>query len=385
MKSISYGRQHIIQEDIDEVVKVLNSDYLTQGPKVVDFEKKFAGYVHAKYAVAVTNGTAALHLSNIAMGVSSGSKIITTPNTFIATANSVLYCGGEVDFVDINPQTYLIDLDKLEKKLSIFPKEFYQGIIPVDFAGYPLDMERLKGIADKYHLWIIEDASHAPGGYFKNTFGNKQYCGDGKYSDLNIFSFHPVKHIATGEGGMITTNNKLLYEKLLMLRTHGITKDKNILEEQHGGWYYEMHELGYNYRLSDIHSALGTSQLNRAKIGLRKRKEIAKKYNNAFQYLDITIPWVGAKFHHAYHLYIIQVKNRKGLYNFLRDNNIFVQVHYIPIHLQPYYNKLGWRKGDFPIAEQYYERCLSLPIYPSLTNEEQDYVISKIKDYYHEI
>ena len=282
-KPISYGRHHITQEDIDEVIEVLRSDYLTQGPKVSEFESKFANYVDADFAVAVSNGTAALHLSNMVLGVKPGCRVITTPVTFVATSNSVLYCGGAIDFIDINCDTYLIDLEKLEEKLSSSPKGSYQGIIPVDFAGYPIDMERLRDIADKYNLWIIADSSHAPGGYFNNSKGEKQNCGNGMYADLAIFSFHPVKHIATGEGGMITTNNKELYKKLLLLRTHGITKESNIFQnsimtamgnqletqnsklESYPGWYYEMHELGYNYRLSDIQAALGISQLDRAK------------------------------------------------------------------------------------------------------------------------
>ncbi|MBT5419790.1 MAG: aminotransferase class I/II-fold pyridoxal phosphate-dependent enzyme, partial [Candidatus Cloacimonetes bacterium] len=270
---IPYGKQYITQSDIDAVVDTLKSDFLTQGPKVKEFENNFAEYVDAKYAVAVTNGTAALHLSTIALDVKKGDKVITTPITFAASANSVLYCGGEVDFVDISPDTYTIDLDKLEQKLENSSKFTYTGIIPVDFAGYPVDMERLREIADKHKLWILEDACHAPGGYFLDSKGQNQYCGNGVYSDLQIFSFHPVKHIATGEGGMITTNNKDLYEKLLMLRTHGITKEISKLEENHGGWYYEMQELGYNYRMSDINCALGVSQLCRAKKGIELRNK----------------------------------------------------------------------------------------------------------------
>ncbi len=377
MKSISYGRQSITQEDIDAVVGVLHSDFLTQGPKIKEFENAFAQYVHAKYAVAVSNGTLALHLCMLAKGVKQGDKIITTPITFAASANSVLYCGGEVDFVDIDKNTFLIDLDKLEEKLASSEKGTYKGVVPVDLAGYPVDVERLRNIADKYNLWIVEDACHAPGGYFINSKGTKQFCGNGQYSDLQIFSFHPVKHITTGEGGMITTNNKDLYEKLLLLRTHGITKQPDLLHENHGGWYYEMQQLGYNYRLSDIHAALGISQLKRANKGIEKRKLIAKRYNEAFKNTSIKIPKVKNNFSHAYHLYIIQVKNRLELYNYLRKNSIFAQVHYIPVHLQPYYKQFGWKKGDMPVAEAYYEKCLSLPMYPSLSEEEQDFVIEK--------
>ena len=381
MKPIGYGRQNITRKDIDLVVKTLQSDFLTQGPMIKEFEQKFAKYVNAKYAVAVSNGTAALHLCNMALGVKKGDKIITTPITFAASANSVLYCGGEIDFTDINPDSYLLDLDKLEEKLSKYPKGTYKGIIPVDFAGYPINAEKLRKIADKYNLWIIEDACHAPGGYFKDSKNINQYCGNGVYSDMQIFSFHPVKHIATGEGGMITTNNKNLYEKLLLYRTHGITKNENVLEENHGAWYYEMHELGYNYRLSDIHAALGVSQLDRAKEGVRQRNIIAERYNLAFKELDIITPFVDENSYHAYHLYIIQVKNRKELYDYLREHKIFTQVHYIPVHLQPYYKKLGWKKGDFPIAEAYYEKALSLPMFPTLSNDEQNFVIEKIIEF----
>lgn len=381
MKKIPYGRQNIIQEDIDAVIGVLNSDFLTQGPKIKEFEDKFAEYVGSKYAVAVINGTAALHLCNLALGVKPGYKVITSPITFAATANSVLFCGGEIDFVDIDKKTYLIDIDKLEQKLTNAPKETYKGIIPVDFAGYPVNVERLKKIADKYNLWIIEDACHAPGGYFTDSNAVKQYCGNGKYSDLQIFSFHPVKHIATGEGGMITTNRKDLYEKLLLLRTHGITKKPDLLHENHGGWYYEMQQLGYNYRLSDIQAALGISQLKRAGEGVRRRNEIACKYNKAFKDTSVKTPFVEQRFYHAYHLYIIQVEDRKDLYNYLRKNNIFTQVHYIPVHLQPYYKQFGWKKGDFPVAEDYYDKTLSLPMFSTLTYKEQDFVIEKVKEF----
>jgi len=379
MNRISYGRQNITQDDIDSVVETLKSDYLTQGPLVMEFERKFADYVGAKYAVAVSNGTAALHISNLAMGVKKGDKVITTPITFIASANSVLYCDGEIHFVDIDKNTYLLDLDKLEEKLNELPYGTYKGVIPVDFAGYPLDVERLRKIANKHGLWIIEDACHAPGGYFFDSQKKKQLCGNGQYSDLQVFSFHPVKHIACGEGGMVTTNNQKLYKKLLTLRTHGIQQDKSLLEENHGIWYYEMQELGFNYRLTDIQCALGISQLTRANKGLTKRQEIATIYDNAFKNNpNITTPFREMNIFHAFHLYVIQTNNRDKLIKHLRDNNIFAQVHYIPIHLQQYYKKLGWKKGDMPISEDYYSKALSLPLYPTLTRQEQNFVIKKV-------
>jgi UDP-4-amino-4,6-dideoxy-N-acetyl-beta-L-altrosamine transaminase len=383
MRKIPYGRQHITQQDIDAVVEVLKSDYLTQGPKIREFEEKFAQYVDAKYAVAVSNGTAALHLSNLAIGTKLGDKVITTPITFIASANSVLYSGGEIDFVDIDRETYLIDLYKLEEKLANSSRGTYKGVIPVDFAGYPVDVEHLRRIADKYGLWIIEDACHAPGGYFIDSENKKQFCGNGKFSDLQIFSFHPVKHIACGEGGMITTNNEKLYKKLLNFRTHGIQQDKSLWNENHGLWYYEMQELGFNYRLSDIQSALGISQLTKAKEGLIKRQEIAAYYDQAFKdNQNIVTPYRKENIYHAFHLYVIQVENRDILIKHLRENNIFAQVHYIPVHLQQYYRKLGWGKGDMPVAEDYYSKVLSIPIYPTLTRQEQDFVIEKIVEVY---
>ncbi len=382
MKAIPYGRQYISDEDIAAVVETLRSDFLTQGPKVKEFESKFAEYVGAKYAVAVSNGTTALHLCNLALGTKFGDKVITTPITFAASANSVLYCGGEVDFVDIDPDTYLLDIDKLEEKLENAPKGTFNGVIPVDLAGYPVNVERLRQIADKYNLWILEDACHAPGGYFIDSKNSRQSCGNGVYSDLHIFSFHPVKHIATGEGGMITTNDEKLYKKLKLLCTHGITKDPELLTEDHGGWYYEMQELGYNYRISDINCALGVSQLKRAKEGVSKRNEIARKYNEAFKNIaQIKTPFIADNTYHAYHLYIILVENRKGLYDYLRKNGIYAQVHYIPVHLQPYYRRLGWKNGDLPVAEEYYEKALSLPMYPTLTDDEQNYVIDKVLEF----
>jgi len=381
---IPYGKQHITEEDIAEVTKTLKSDFLTQGPKVKEFEEKFAEYIGAKYAVAVSNGTAALHLSALALGVDETSKVITTPITFAASANCVRYCGGEVIFADIDPSTALIDIDEVKKILSVSPKGTYTGIIPVDLAGYPVDLEKLRVLADKYGLWILEDACHAPGGYFTDSKGVQQKCGNGMYADLAIFSFHPVKHIACGEGGMITTNRKDLYDKLLLLRTHGITKDPALMHENHGGWYYEMQEFGYNYRLPDINAALGLSQLKRADEGLQRRIAIAKKYDEAFANTNIQIIKPAEGFNHAYHLYVVQVENRKGLYDYLKQHNIFAQVHYIPVYLQPYYKQLGYKTSCYHNANAYYEKCLSLPMYPSLTDAEQNFVIECVKIFYNE-
>jgi UDP-4-amino-4,6-dideoxy-N-acetyl-beta-L-altrosamine transaminase len=398
MKPIPYGKHDINEDDIKAVVEVLKSDYLTQGPLISSFEEKFSAYIGVKYSVAVANGTAALHLCALALNVKPGDKVITTPITFSASANCVRYCGGEVVFVDIDPKTFLIDIDKIENLLANSPFGTYKGIIPVDFAGYPVDMERLKKIADQYGCWIIEDACHAPGAFFEDSKKKRHQSGDGSFADLTIFSFHPVKHIASGEGGMITTNNEELYKKLNILRTHGITKEKgdfvNDIYLAYGGgeaaldneeyplWYMEMQTLGYNYRLTDFQAALGISQLSRAELGLNRRREIAQKYADVFENKSYIKNQSGFVVGHAYHLYIIEVDRRKALYDFLRANSIYAQVHYVPVHLMPYYRTLGWKSGDFPNAESYYKYCLSLPMFPTLSHAEQNYVIQKIDEFY---
>ena len=396
---IPYGRQNITQEDIDVVIEALKSDYLTQGPKISEFETKFANYVGAKFAVAVTNGTAALHLSALALSVKPGDKVITTSLTFAATANCIRYCGGEVVFVDIDPNTFLIDLNKVEILLRSASKGTYKGIIPVDFAGRPHNLERCKQLANEFGLWIIEDACHALGASFIDSTGSAQKSGNGSFANLAIFSFHPVKHIATGEGGIITTNDEKLYKKLLTLRSHGITKDPlnytnsilqaggNINDTVYPGWYMEMQELGYNYRITDFQCALGISQLKRSNEGLGKRHEIAKRYDLAFlnkpniksPSLEIDLTFID---NHAYHLYVLLVEDRLGLYNHLKANGIFAQIHYYPVHLMPYYRNFGWKENDLPFTEAYYSKCISLPMYPTLTVEEQEYVISNIFEYY---
>lgn len=391
MKPIPYGRQQITNEDINAVTEALKSDFLTQGPKVKEFEVAFANYVGSKYAVAVANGTAALHLNCMALGVAPGHKVITTPITFAASANCVRYCGGEVVFGDIDPETYLLDINSVIKLLKKAPKGTYSGIIPVDFAGRAVDLEAYRHLADEYGLWIIEDACHAPGGYFVDSKGDNHFCGSCVYADLAIFSFHPVKHIAVGEGGMITTNDEILYNKLIVLRTHGIVKSDeaftNTIEmaggiSEYPGWYMEMQALGYNYRLTDFQAALGLSQLKRADEGLEARKNIAEKYQKAFFKMPFVKGQSGVVEGHAYHLYVIEVEDRLGLYNHLRENNIFAQIHYIPTHLMPYYKTFGWKEGDMPNAEDYYKHCLSLPMFPTLESSEQDYVIDCIFDYY---
>lgn len=388
---IPYGKQHITKEDELAVIETLYHPYMTQGPKIKEFEEKFAQYIGCKYAVAVSNGTAALHLCTLALNVCEGQKVITTPITFAASANCVRYAGGEVVFADIDPETYLISYDSVRNLLESSPKGTYSGIIPVDFAGRAVDLEKLKDLADEYDLWMIEDACHAPGGYFIDSQNKKQFCGSGNFAELAIFSFHPVKHIATGEGGMITTNDKALYDRLMMLRTHGITKNEeayqNFIEfaggiDSYPGWYMEMQELGYNYRITDLQCALGVSQLSRADKGLARRREIAKNYDKAFKDKSYIKGQSGVIDGHAYHLYVLEVEDRLGLYNYLREHQIFAQIHYIPTHLMPYYRQFGWKEGDRPFAEMYYKHCISLPMFPTLTDEEQAYVIKTIEDYY---
>jgi len=390
-KIIPYGKQDITESDIQVVVETLKSDYLTQGPRIKEFEDNFAKYVGAKYAVAVANGTAALHLCTLALGVQPGDKVITTPITFAASANCVKYCGGEVIFGDIDSDTYLLDIASVRRLLEESPKGTYKGIIPVDFAGRAVNLEDFKKLAQEYNLWIIEDACHAPGGFFIDANGKRQLCGNGEYADLAIFSFHPVKHIASGEGGMVTTNDESLYKKMLQLRTHGIVKDSNLYQNssafagesnEYPLWYMEMQTLGYNYRITDFQAALGNNQLKRADIGLEKRRTIASVYQKAFADKTFLRGQSGVVEGHAYHLYIIEVPNRKELYDYLRSHKVFAQIHYIPCHLMPYYRNFGWKEGDREKSEQYYKQCISLPMYPTLTDQEQAYVIELILKFY---
>jgi len=378
MKSIPYGRQNIDNNDISAVVETLNADFLTQGPKVKEFEDKFAEYVGANYAVAVNNATSGLHLAVLALGLKKGERVITTPITFAASANCIRYAGGEVWFADIDKDNYLLSIKSTKKLIESKPKGFFKGIIPVDFAGLPVDLQEFRKLADEHNLWIIEDACHAPGGYFIDTNKEKQMCGNGNYADIGIFSFHPVKHIACGEGGMITTNSKKIYEKLALLRTHGITKEN--MEENHGGWFYEMQELGFNYRLTDIQSALGITQLAKNEIGVVRRNQLADNYKKAFKG-KIQCQNLPKGTYNAHHLFVINIDKRKELYDFLRTHNIFPQIHYIPVHTLSYYKKIGYNEADLSNSEKYYERCISLPMYPSLKDSEQKFVIEKILNF----
>lgn len=369
---IPYGRQCIEEDDIEAVVEVLCSDYVTTGPAVTEFEKIVAEYTGAKYAVAVSNGTAALHVACLAAGLKGGDEVITTPITFAASANCVLYCGAKPVFVDIEPDTYNIDSTKIEEKIT--PKT--KAIIAVHFTGQPCKMDAIHEIAKKHNLLVIEDAAHALGADYK---GKKI----GSISDMTTFSFHPVKHITTGEGGMITTNSKELYDKLVLFRSHGITRDERFLEKNEGGWYYEQLDLGYNYRITDIQCALGISQMKKLERFVERRQEIAKRYNEAFADIKgIQIPKQEAGCHNSWHLYVIQVleKDRKEVFDALRSKNIGVNVHYIPVYKHPYYQKNGYEKVCCRNAEQYYANAISIPMYPLLSKEEQEYVIETIKE-----
>lgn len=378
---LAYGKQTIDEDDIQSVVEVLKGDYLTTGPYVKEFEDKVAEYVGAKYAVAVSNGTAALHMACFAAGITTGDEVLVSSLTFVASANCVLYCGGTPVFVDIDPKTYNIDVKKIEEKITKKTK----AIVVVDFSGQSVDMDEIKKIADKYKLIIIEDAAHALGSEYK---GNKI----GSSADLVEFSFHPVKPITTAEGGMVTTNNEELYKKMMNFRTHGITRDVEMFEENHGPWYYEQQSLGYNYRLTDVQSALGTSQMNKLDIFVNKRRSIVKQYNDAFKTLnEIITPYEEEFSNSGWHIYVIQLNsdflkcNRKEFFEAMIAENIGVNVHYLPVHMHPYYQKLGYKNADCPVAEAVYENIITLPLFPSMTDKDVSDVIeavNKVTSYY---
>jgi UDP-4-amino-4,6-dideoxy-N-acetyl-beta-L-altrosamine transaminase len=374
-KMLPYGHQDIDEEDINAVINVLRSDWITQGPKVAEFEKKIADFVGVKYAVAVNSGTSALHAACFAAGIGKNDEVITTPITFVASANCILYMGGTPVFSDIKLNSYNIDPEDIENKITKRTK----AIIPVDFAGHPADLEEINSIAKKHNLIIIEDAAHALGATYK---GKKV----GSISDMTVFSFHPVKHITTGEGGMIVTNNSDFYEKLKLFVTHGITKDKNRLINYEGPWYYEMQELGYNYRLTDFQCALGISQLNKLEKFINRRREIATYYNEELKDVEeIILPPEERNVKSVWHIYVIRLKldklkvSRREIFEALRAENIGVQVHYIPIYWQPYYQKLGYKKGLCPNAEKYYEEAITLPIFPAMSDGDAEDVVKAVK------
>lgn len=378
---IPYGHQYITEEDIAAVVEALRSENLTQGPRIAEFERAFSEKMGCRYTSLLSNGTAALRLCAAALDIKEGDKVITTPITFVATANAFRFPNAEIVFCDIDPRTYLMDLDKLEEILKASPKDTYKAVVPVDFAGYPIDEERLRELADEYGFAVVIDACHAPGASFTDSKGKVHKVGSCDFSDFTCFSFHPVKHIATGEGGAVTLNDETLYKRAMLYRTHGITKDPSMMTRNDGGWYYEMLDLGFNYRITDMQAALGSSQLKRLDWSLQRRKEIAARYDEAFRGTAVRTPWRAEGIEHAFHLYIIQVERRKELYDYLRTQNIFAQVLYIPVHLMPYYRQFGWKEGDMPVAEEYYRHCLALPMFPTLTEEEQEWVIEKVLEF----
>jgi UDP-4-amino-4,6-dideoxy-N-acetyl-beta-L-altrosamine transaminase len=379
---IPYGRQSISEEDIEAVVDVLRSDWLTHGPMVGHFEDDVASRCDVAHAVAVSNGTAALHLACLALGLGAGDSLWTSPNTFVASANCALYCGAAVDFVDIDPLTYNLCVDALEQKLRTAKLEgrLPKIVVPVHFGGRSCDMTRIRALSREYGFYVIEDACHALGSNYKDA-----PVGSCRYSDLTVFSFHPVKSITTGEGGMVTTNDHGLYEKLNLLRSHGITRDPDKFQgEAHGSWYYEQISLGFNFRLSDLQAALGLSQLKRLGEFMQRRRHLARRYDQALDGLPLVLPWQASDCVSAFHLYPVQVSqasqlSRGDVLSKLREHDIHVGVHYMPIHTQPYYREMGFSQGDYPNAEHYYANTLSLPLYPELTDIQQDEVIAALQ------
>lgn len=380
MSFIPYGRQSISGEDIEAVVEVLRSDWLTQGPAVSQFETTVADYVGAKNAVAVSNGTAALHLACLAMGLGYGDWLWTSPNTFVASANCGLYCGAQVDFVDIDPITWNMDAAALEVKLRQAEAEgrLPKIVVPVDFAGQSCDMQPIRKLADKYGFKILEDASHAIGGSYKGS-----HVGSCRYSDATVFSFHPVKVVTTGEGGMVVTNNCELAEKIRTFRAHGITRNpQEMTHEVDGPWYYEQLSLGFNYRITDLQCALGISQMKQLESFVERRSQLAQRYFELLSDLPLTLPSVLDSVYSAWHLFVILLDDcgiRRDVFERMRLSNIGVNVHYIPVHTQPWYRKMGFDLGDFPVAENYYRRAISLPMYPALKEWEQEKIVDELK------
>ena len=383
---IPYGRQDISQQDIDAVVEVLHSDWLTQGKAINHFEQAVADYCGVKYAIAVSSATAALHIACLAIGLGEQDYLWTSPNTFVASANCGLYCGAKVDFVDIDPFTYNLSIDELTQKLNVNGAD-QQGclpkvLVPVHFAGQSCDMEKIAALSQQYGFHILEDASHAIGGKYQG-----KAIGCCEFSDLAVFSFHPVKIITTGEGGMVLTNREDLYEKLIRLRSHGITRNPDLMQAgSHGAWYYQQLELGFNYRMTDLQAALGVSQMKRLDEFVARRQFLAERYNNLLKDLPITLPDQHPDTESSWHLYVICLhldkisKTHRQVFDDLRQVGIGVNLHYIPVHTQPYYQNLGFKWGDFPRAEGYYKNAISIPLYYGLSDQEQDLVIAGLQE-----
>jgi UDP-4-amino-4,6-dideoxy-N-acetyl-beta-L-altrosamine transaminase len=381
---IPYGRQDITQADIDAVIGVLKSVNLTQGPTIGHFEQSVVAHTGAQYAVAVSNATAALHIACLALELGHGDWLWTTPNTFVASANCALYCGAQVDFVDTDPRTYNLCPQKLEAKLIEAEKagKLPKIVVPVHLTGQPCDMAAIHALGQKYGFKIIEDASHAIGGRYKD-----EPIGRGRYSDITVFSFHPVKIITTGEGGMALTNSAELATRLGLLRSHGITRDSVLMTEPiHGPWYYQQVALGFNYRMTDIQAALGVSQMTRLTHYVERRHEIAERYDQLLADLPLTLPWQHPDSYSAYHLYVVRLQLEKirfthrEVFEALRAKDIQVNLHYIPVHTQPYYQQMGFKQGDYPNAEQYYREAISIPMHVNLTREEQEFVVSCLRE-----
>lgn len=374
---IPYGRQSISEDDIEAVVKVLRSDFLTQGPAVPAFEEAVARFCGPSYGVAVNSATSALHIACIALDVGPGDLVWTTPITFVATANCACYCGAEVDFVDIDPKTWNLSPTELEAKLIAAEREgrLPKVVIPVHFTGEPCDMVAIHALGQRYGFRIIEDASHAIGGRYRG-----EPVGSCRYSDITVFSFHPVKIITTAEGGMAMTNDPELARRMARLRTHGITREPSeMVEKSHGPWYYEQLELGYNYRMTDLQAALGLSQMERLDEFVDARHRIAARYDESLAGLPIGLPYREPANHSALHLYVIQVGERNRIFEALREAGVGVNVHYIPVHTQPYYCRLGFRVGQFPESERYYASAITLPTFASMEGEQQEKVTSALK------
>lgn len=381
---IPYGKQNINQQDIDAVLQVLQSDFLTQGPQVPLFEKTVAEHVGADYALAVNSATSALHIACLALGLQKGDVLWTSPITFVASSNCALYCGADIDFVDIDSKTYNLSISALEKKLvqAKLENKLPKIIVPVHLCGQPCDMEKIYALSKEYGFHIIEDASHAIGGKYQST-----YIGSCKYSDITIFSFHPVKIVTTAEGGMALTNNASLAQKMDLLRSHGVTRNTDLMsKETEGPWYYQQVELGFNYRMTELQAALGVSQMHRLNQFVEKRHIISNKYNEILKDLPITLPYQIPESYSGLHLYVITLKldelksSRKQIFEALREKGIGVNIHYIPVHTQPYYENLGFKLGDFPIAEAYYKAAISLPMYPDLNDDQIQYVYESLKE-----